>query len=111
MILKVEVYAVVLALSQSWNWTAGTRTDLAIYSDITPVKTCKIFLYQMHTELKNNHNEPSFRELNTKILIFLLAFSVSQGQKFFPSLSISLRRVNLNLVYTIMDQTPMKLEH
>jgi len=35
--LKVEVYAVVLSLNQSWNWTAGTRTDLAIDSLITSV--------------------------------------------------------------------------
>lgn len=42
MILKVEVYAVVLAPNQSWNWTAGTRIDLAVYSDTTSEET---FLY------------------------------------------------------------------
>lgn len=72
MIFQAELYAAALALNQSWNWTAGTRTDLAADSDITAVEACKIFPYQMHTELKNNHNKPSFLELNEKILIFLI---------------------------------------
>lgn len=52
MIFQAELYAAALALNQGWNWTAGTRTDLAADSNMTPVETSKIFIYQMHTELK-----------------------------------------------------------
>lgn len=79
MICQAELYAAALALIQSWNWTAGTRTDLAADSNITAVETCKIFLYQMHTELKNNHNKPSFLEVNEKILGFFNSL-VSQSR-------------------------------
>lgn len=110
MILKVEVYAVVLALNQSWNWTDGTRTGPAIYSDINSVKTYKIFFCIKCTQnqkiITTNHLSENWMK-NTD---FLLAFSVSQGWKFFPSPSIFLRRVNSSLVYPTMDQALMKLD-
>lgn len=112
MIFQAELYAAALALNQSWKGTAGTRTDLAADSNITVVETCRIFLYQMHTELKNNHNKPSFLELNE---FFKFSQSV-KGENSFPRVKIPflhlfLRRVNSILVYTFMEQTLMKLEN